>query len=96
LDNKVAVRSGILCLNPKVMTVMGGIVPSLYEEWQMSQKYSGFSRSSVRLSQNENGVGPPPFEKLQIEVRSHQVSQRQGSHGIPICLWTEKIQPKSL
>lgn len=81
LDNKVAVHSGILCLNPKVLTIMGGIVSSLYEEWQLSQKYSGFSRSSLRPSQNENGVGPPPFEKLQIGVGPHRTAQQQASHG---------------
>lgn len=78
LENNVPVHSGILCLNPKVVTVLGGVVPSLYEEWQMSQKYSGFSRSSLRLSQKENGVGPPQFEKLQIEA----FAQRQGTHGV--------------
>ncbi|KAF6166980.1 hypothetical protein GIB67_030673 [Kingdonia uniflora] len=71
LDNKVPMNSGILCLNPKVATVMGGVVQSLYEEWQMTKKYSGFSRSSLRLTQKNDGDGPPPFEKLQIEARSH-------------------------
>lgn len=80
MENKVVIRSGILCLNPKVVTIMGGIVSSLYEEWQMSQKYSGFSRS-LRPVQKENGVGPPPFEKLQIESCHHQITHQQGSHG---------------
>ncbi|ONK66545.1 uncharacterized protein A4U43_C06F9300 [Asparagus officinalis] len=82
LENKVSVRNGILCLSPKVVTIVGGIVPSLYEEWQMSQKYSGFSRSSLRLSQNENGVGPPAFEKLQVESHRHQAVQQHGSHVV--------------
>lgn len=49
----------------------------------MSQKYSGFSRTSLRLSQNDNGSGPPPFEKLQIGVHSSQVTRFQVSHDLP-------------
>ncbi|MED6197140.1 hypothetical protein PIB30_118168 [Stylosanthes scabra] len=66
LENKVAVHNGIACLSPKVVTVLGGVVQSLYEEWQMNQKYSGFSRSSLRQLEDRDTGGPPPFVKLQV------------------------------
>ncbi|XP_050380528.1 uncharacterized protein LOC126797838 [Argentina anserina] len=66
LENKAVVRNGIVCLSPKVLTVLGGVVQSLYEEWEMNKKYSGFSRSTLRLSKESEGSGPPPFEKLQV------------------------------
>lgn len=66
MENKVAVHSGIVCLNPKVLTVLGGVVQSLYEEWEMNQKYSGFSRSSLRKLENRDTGGPPQFVKLQV------------------------------
>lgn len=69
LENKVPINNGILCLSAKNVTVTGGVVQSLYEEWQMNQKYSGLSRPSLRLSPSDDGVGPPPFEKLDIEAR---------------------------
>ncbi|PON73373.1 RecQ mediated genome instability protein, N-terminal [Parasponia andersonii] len=81
LKNKAAIHSGIVCLNPKVLTVIGGVVPSLYEEWQMNKKYSGFSRSSLRLSKESDGTGPPSFEKLQIGVSRHLVV-RQDYAGL--------------
>ncbi|CAA7397179.1 unnamed protein product [Spirodela intermedia] len=68
LENKIVVRNGILCLNSKVVRIIGGVVQSLFDEWKMSQKYSGFSRSA----QNSDGPGPPPFEKLQLEAYSFQ------------------------
>nr|CAD1843030.1 unnamed protein product [Ananas comosus var. bracteatus] len=43
----------------------------------MSQKYSVFSRLSQRLSNNDDGVGPPPFEKLQIDAHPYNASQQQ-------------------
>lgn len=79
LENKAAVRGGIVCLNPKVITVLGGVVQSLYEEWQMNQKYSGFSRSSLRISKESDNGGPPPFEKLQIGALSRQQPQGRSS-----------------
>ncbi|KAI3933296.1 hypothetical protein MKW98_006655 [Papaver atlanticum] len=79
LDNKVVMRNGILCLNPKVVTVLGGVVQSLYEEWEMSRKYSGFSRSSIKQSQKSGDDGPPAFEKLQIGSRPHQFAQNRSS-----------------
>ncbi|KAJ4958444.1 hypothetical protein NE237_025555 [Protea cynaroides] len=79
LENKAAIHSGILCLNPKTITVLGGIVQSLYEEWQMTQKYSGFSRSTLRLSQKNDGDGPPPFEKLKLGVCLQKNAQHQSS-----------------
>lgn len=80
MEDKAVIRNGIVCLNPKVLTLLGGLVQPLYEEWQMNQKYSGFSRSSLRLSQESDTGGPPPFEKLQIEASSHQFAQR-GRHS---------------
>nr|CAD1842988.1 unnamed protein product [Ananas comosus var. bracteatus] len=77
LEKKIPIHSGILLLNPKVVTVLGGLVQFLYEEWQMSQKYSVFSRLSQRLSNNDDGVGPPPFEKLQIDALPYNASQQQ-------------------
>ncbi|KAH8482249.1 hypothetical protein H0E87_029635 [Populus deltoides] len=76
LDNKAPLHNCIVCLNPKVITVIGGIVQSLHEEWQMNQKYSGISRSSLRLSQETDNGGPPPFEKLQIGAPSRRSSQQ--------------------
>ncbi|KAK8597841.1 hypothetical protein V6N13_095237 [Hibiscus sabdariffa] len=78
LENKVMIKGGILCLNPKVVTVLGGVVQSLYDEWEMNKKYSGFSRSS-----QESGTGgPPPFEKLQIEApSSSRFAQPGRSHN---------------
>ncbi|KAK8682899.1 hypothetical protein V6N13_038979 [Hibiscus sabdariffa] len=74
LENKVMIKGGILCLNPKVVTVLGGVVQSLYDEWEMNKKYSGFSRSP-----QESGTGgPPPFEKLQIEAPSSSRFAKQG------------------
>nr|KYP42724.1 Tudor domain-containing protein 3 [Cajanus cajan] len=66
LENKVVVHSGIVCLNPKVLTVLGGVVKSLHEEWEMNQKYSGLSRSSLRKLENRDTGGPPSFVKLQV------------------------------
>lgn len=72
MENKVPVHSGIACLNPKALTVLGGVVQSLYEEWQMNQKYSGFSRSSLRKLEDGDTGGPPPFVKLQVGSSSGQ------------------------
>ncbi|XP_043699331.1 tudor domain-containing protein 3 [Telopea speciosissima] len=79
LENKAAIHSGILCLKPKAVTVLGGLVQSLYEEWQMTRKYSGFSRSTLRLSQKNDGDGPPPFEQLKIGVCSQRNAQHHNS-----------------
>ncbi|XVE98239.1 hypothetical protein REPUB_Repub03eG0088500 [Reevesia pubescens] len=84
LENKAIIHCGILCLNPKVVTLLGGVVQSLYEEWEMNQKYSGFDHSSLRSSQESctAGGGPPPFEKLQIEapLSSRFVQPGKSSH----------------
>ncbi|KAJ8750444.1 hypothetical protein K2173_015583 [Erythroxylum novogranatense] len=72
LENKVPIHSGILCLKPKAITLIGGVVQTLYQEWQMNQKCSGLSRSSVMLSLENGSGGPPPFEKLQIGTSSKQ------------------------
>ncbi|XP_058184003.1 uncharacterized protein LOC131301634 [Rhododendron vialii] len=79
LGNKAPVHSGIVCLNPKVITVLGGVVPTLYEEWQMNKKYSGFDRSLIKASKEGDTGGPPPFEKLQIEAVWHQRPQGRSS-----------------
>ncbi|KAL5729422.1 hypothetical protein ACHQM5_002378 [Ranunculus cassubicifolius] len=71
LEDKIAIHSGIVCLNPKVITVLGGVVQTLYDEWQMNRKYSGFSRSSLKTQRGDgDSAGPPPFEKLQINQKS--------------------------
>lgn len=75
-ENKAIIHNGIVCLNPKVITVLGGVVQSLYEEWQMNQKYSGFSRTSLKSSQNGDSGGPPPFEKLQVGAPSRRFTQQ--------------------
>ncbi|KAM1478790.1 hypothetical protein ACFX2I_026170 [Malus domestica] len=81
LEGKVTVRNGIVCLSPKVVTVLGGVVQSLYEEWQMNTKYSEFSRSSLRISQESDGNGPSPFEKLQVgAAKSRFPEQDKFSH----------------
>jgi tudor domain-containing protein 3 len=63
------------------VSVIGGSVQSLYEEWQMNQKFSGLSRPSLRLSQSDDGSGPPPFEKLDIESFSHWMTKAQPYPG---------------
>ncbi|GAV88718.1 DUF1767 domain-containing protein [Cephalotus follicularis] len=74
LENKVIVRSGIACLNPKVISLLGGVVQSLYEEWQMNQKYLAISGSSLRPKQESDAGGPPQFEMLQVGPPSHRSS----------------------
>ena len=76
-------RNGILCLNSKVMKVIGGVVQSLFDEWSMSQKYSGFSRSS----QAADGAGPPPFEKLQLEAYSSHPNDLLGAIQVHDCIF---------
>ncbi|CAN8244150.1 unnamed protein product [Cochlearia groenlandica] len=72
LENKAVVRDGLVCLTPKEVTVLGGYVQSLAEEWLMKKKYSSLSRSSGRQSQESKaGDGPPPFEELKIRSGSH-------------------------
>ncbi|CAO2205380.1 unnamed protein product [Urochloa humidicola] len=78
LENKIPINNGILCLSAKNVRVIGGTVQSLYEEWQMNQKYSGLSRPSLRLSQSDDGAGPPPFEKLDIEARPCRTTKVQA------------------
>ncbi|KAI3524546.1 hypothetical protein L1887_03204 [Cichorium endivia] len=83
LENKVVMHSGILCLNAKVVTVLGGIVPSLYEEWEMNQKYAGFTRSTLKLSHSDVTGGPPPFEKFQAGAPSRRINpQNKPSDNI--------------
>ncbi|KAK4727552.1 hypothetical protein R3W88_032469 [Solanum pinnatisectum] len=77
LENKATVHSGIVCLNAKMITVLGGAVSSLYEEWQMNKKYSGFSRSTLKVAHEDGTAGPPPFEKLQIGALHKPLSQHK-------------------
>ncbi|KAF2286871.1 hypothetical protein GH714_034350 [Hevea brasiliensis] len=88
MENKTPIHSGILCLNPKDITIIGGVVPSLYEEWQLNQKYSGFSRSLMRLSEETDSGAPPPFEKLQIVAPFH----RSSKQGKPAVLQSSNVQ----
>lgn len=81
MEKKISVHSGILCLEPDSILVMGGLVQYLHDEWQISRKYSGFSRSSLKLSQTDDGTGPPPFEKLQIAEYGRRSAQPSKLHG---------------
>ncbi|OEL31866.1 hypothetical protein BAE44_0007113 [Dichanthelium oligosanthes] len=81
LENKIPINNGILCLSAKNVNVIGGTVQSLHEEWQMNQKYSGLSRPSLRLSQSDDGAGPPPFEKLDIEARPSRTTKIEAYPG---------------
>ncbi|PIA65280.1 hypothetical protein AQUCO_00100631v1 [Aquilegia coerulea] len=82
LENKAALHNGIVCLNPKVVTVLGGVVQTLHEEWEMNRKYSGFSRSTLRPTQRSDGDTPPPFEKLQINTRSQKSAQQHITEAV--------------
>ncbi|XAR53301.1 hypothetical protein NMG60_11021804 [Bertholletia excelsa] len=105
LDNKATVHDGIVCLVPEKVSVLGGFVQSLYEEWQMNQKYSACSRSSLKISKESDIGGPPPFEKLQIRASSN--AERRGkssycagstsqSSGDTILVKHEKFEPKQI
>ncbi|KAK4760347.1 hypothetical protein SAY87_005240 [Trapa incisa] len=78
LEKRAAVHAGIVCLNPQVLTVLGGVVQSLHEEWQMTKKYSALSRESLQLQHSGTG-GPPPFEKLEVNAQSTWAAQREKS-----------------
>ncbi|KAL6626859.1 hypothetical protein ACP70R_030585 [Stipagrostis hirtigluma subsp. patula] len=93
LENKIQINNGILCLSAKNVSIIGGTVQSLYEEWQMNQKFSGISRSSLRLSQNDDGVGPPPFEKLDIEARPCSTTKAQA---YTVNVMSDKIEQETL
>ncbi|KAG9459367.1 hypothetical protein H6P81_003875 [Aristolochia fimbriata] len=67
LQHKTPIHSGIICLDSVTLKVLGGVVQTLYEEWEVNQKYSGFARSSIRAPKAvDDDGGPPQFEKLQI------------------------------
>ncbi|GAB4828342.1 hypothetical protein Ancab_035339 [Ancistrocladus abbreviatus] len=93
LEKKAMIRSGIVCLSPDVITVLGGVVQSLHEEWQMNQKYAGFSRSSLRIVQEGDAGGPPPFEKLKIggpkRGSAQDASRNTGSPLVESCKTSE-------
>ncbi|KAG5032352.1 hypothetical protein JHK82_015937 [Glycine max] len=96
LENKVAVHNGIVCLNPKVLTVLGGVVQSLYEEWEMNQKYSGFSRSSLRKLENRDTGGPPQFVKLQVGSSSGIADYNSSRSRKPVAVVGEaEMRPTS-
>lgn len=80
LENKIAIHYGILCLVAGTITIMGGLVQSLYDEWQINRRYSGFSRSLTTQSRNDDGDGPPPFEKLQTDAFPREISVFSSSH----------------
>lgn len=80
------IRSGIVCLNSKGLTVLGGVVQSLYEEWQMNKKYSGFSRSSLRQLEESDAGGPPPFVKLRVGSSSGQLLKTTFELSSPFSL----------
>ncbi|KAL0887479.1 hypothetical protein Bca101_011462 [Brassica carinata] len=77
LENKAVVRDGLVCLTPKEVTVLGGHVQSLFEEWQMRRKYASLSRSSGGQSQEGKA---PPFEELQIRAGSRHHRGEQDSY----------------
>ncbi|GER37060.1 hypothetical protein STAS_13450, partial [Striga asiatica] len=66
LVGKVDIYNGMLCLNKKVITILGGVVQSLFDEWQLKRKYMNVTRYASRVSQESESNCPPPFEKLQI------------------------------
>ncbi|CAA6660822.1 unnamed protein product [Spirodela intermedia] len=80
LENKIVVRNGILCLNSKVVRIIGGVVQSLFDEWKMSQKYSGFSRSA----QNSDGPGPPHLKSysLKLTAFNHMTCASKGQASV--------------
>lgn len=73
-------HSGILCLNKKVITVLGGVVQSLYEEWQLKRKYLNVPRFKEDASNR-----PPPFEKFQVQA------PRRGTSSTSCTSSTEKM-----
>ncbi|KFK26243.1 hypothetical protein AALP_AA8G221900 [Arabis alpina] len=79
LENKAVIREGLVCLTPKEVTVMGGYVQSLAEEWQMKKKYASLSRKS---QESKAGDGPPPFEELQIRTGSNHRDYKTTSRNI--------------
>ncbi|CAM8923222.1 unnamed protein product [Rhodiola kirilowii] len=76
LEGKCPIHNGILCLTSNTITMLGGTVQTLYEEWQINQKYSGSDRSATRLLHESDASKPPPFEKLQTGPSSHRFSQQ--------------------
>ncbi|KAL0451859.1 UNVERIFIED_CONTAM: Tudor domain-containing protein 3 [Sesamum latifolium] len=80
LRNKAYICSGILCLNEKVIAILGGIVQSLYEEWKMKRKYLDVSRHTLGLSQENASSCPPPFEKLDIRARVERTGATKGKY----------------
>ncbi|KAL0340489.1 UNVERIFIED_CONTAM: Tudor domain-containing protein 3 [Sesamum radiatum] len=80
LRNKAYIRSGILCLNEKVIAILGGVVQSLYEEWKLKRKYLDVSRHTLGLSQENASSCPPPFEKLEIRARVQGTGATKGKY----------------
>ncbi|KAL8492781.1 hypothetical protein ACS0TY_024104 [Phlomoides rotata] len=99
LQNKADICSGILCLNKRVISVIGGLVQSLYEEWQLKRKYLNVSRQNLRLLQENASSYPPPFEKLQIQApgwRAASVSHTSATKGMHSSLDTSGTSGTSL
>jgi tudor domain-containing protein 3 len=82
LENKAVIRDGLVCLTPKEVTVLGGYVQSLTEEWQMKKKYASLARSQ----ESKAGDGPPPFEELKIRTGSHHrdYNKTTSRNNVPI------------
>ncbi|KAL7097015.1 hypothetical protein ACP275_10G116300 [Erythranthe tilingii] len=78
VQGKAHIYSSILCLNEKTITVLGGVVQSLNEEWLLKRKYMDVPRNTLRLSQENSSGCPPPFEKLQIRA---SVQGTKGMHA---------------
>ncbi|KAK4420271.1 Tudor domain-containing protein 3 [Sesamum alatum] len=80
LRSKADICSGILCLNKKVIAILGGVVQSLYEEWKLKRKYMDVSRHTLGLSQENASSGPPPFEKLDIRAPVRGAGATKGKY----------------
>uniref|UniRef100_A0A7N0U4S2 RecQ mediated genome instability protein 1 OB-fold domain-containing protein n=1 Tax=Kalanchoe fedtschenkoi TaxID=63787 RepID=A0A7N0U4S2_KALFE len=81
LEEKCPIHNGILCLTSKTISMLGGTVQTLFEEWQINQRYSGSARLASRLSQESDASKPPPFEKLQTGPPSHRFAQHENRHN---------------
>ncbi|XP_011084097.1 uncharacterized protein LOC105166443 isoform X2 [Sesamum indicum] len=80
LRSKAYICSGILCLNEKVIAILGGVVQSLYEEWKLKRKYLDVSRHTLGLSQENASSCPPPFEKLEIRALVQGTGATKGKY----------------
>ncbi|XP_054795047.1 uncharacterized protein LOC129300503 [Prosopis cineraria] len=92
LEDKTVIRGGIVCLNSGVLTILGGVVQSLYDEWQMNKKYSGFSRSSLRKVEESEADRPPQFVKLHVGSPSGPAGYGDSNfRTLSLLLWLAKL-----